>query len=161
MEKSLLRSMSNRLLHSLARSLPGAWTVRPYLHKLRGVKIYGKIFIGDDVYIENENPENVEIHDNSRIVLRSIIMSHARGEGRVIIERNVYIGLGSTIISAGGEVRRIGEGSVIAARSVVNRDVAPYMFVGGVPAKPIARVTKPLAVVKGLPEFREGLRPLE
>ncbi len=161
MERSLLRSFSNRILHSLARTLPGAWTLRPYLHKLRGVKIYGTIFIGDDVYIENAYPEQVEIHDNSRIGLRSTIMSHFRGKGRVIIEKNVWTGPCCTIIAAGGETRRIGEGSAIAAGAVVNRDIEPFTFVGGVPAKPIAKVTKPIAVVKELWEFREGLRPLK
>jgi len=161
MEKSIPRNISNRILHSMARMLPGAWTLRPYLHKLRGVKIYGRIFIGDDVYIENAYPELVEIHNNSRIGLRSTIMSHFRGKGRVIIERNVWTGPCCTIIAAAGETRRIGEGSAIAAGAVVNRDVKPFTFVGGVPAKPIARVTKPIAVVKTVAEFRDGLKPLK
>ena len=56
MEKTLLRRIFNRILHSLVQSLPGAKSVRPFLHRLRGVKIYGDVFIGDEVYIENEYP---------------------------------------------------------------------------------------------------------
>ena len=68
----------------MARFLPGATTLRPFLHKLRGVKIYGKVFIGDDVYIENEHPECVEIHEGVQIVLRTNIIAHFRGTGKII-----------------------------------------------------------------------------
>jgi len=49
MEKSILRGSFNRILHLMARLGPGATTIRPFLHKIRGVKIYGNVFIGDDV----------------------------------------------------------------------------------------------------------------
>ena len=68
--KSIIRGSANRILHLIARFGPGATTFRPYLHKLRGVKIYGNVFIGDDVYLENEYPEAVEIHDGAGIALR-------------------------------------------------------------------------------------------
>jgi acetyltransferase-like isoleucine patch superfamily enzyme len=119
------------------------------------------VFIGDDVYLENAHPEGIEIHDNSRIGLRSIIMSHYRGLGKVIIEKNVWTGPGCIIIAASGQTTRIGEGSVVAAGSVVNSDVSSYTFVGGVPAKPIAKITKPLASVYDVEEFRKGLKPIE
>ena len=47
----------------MARFLPGSTSLRPFLHKLRGVRIQGDVFIGDDVYIENEYPECIEIHN--------------------------------------------------------------------------------------------------
>jgi putative colanic acid biosynthesis acetyltransferase WcaF len=50
---------------------------------------------------------------------------------KVIIEEDVWIG-GNCVITAGV---RIGEGSVVAAGSVVTKDVAPFTIVGGVPAK--------------------------
>ena len=57
MNKSLLRRCSNRVLGLLARILArGMKSAAPLLHRLRGVKITGKVFIGDDVYIENEYP---------------------------------------------------------------------------------------------------------
>ncbi len=37
--KTIFRRFSNRALHLLARTLPGSTTVRPMLHRLRGVKI--------------------------------------------------------------------------------------------------------------------------
>ena len=56
-------------------------------------------------------------------------------KGHVIIENDVWIGSGCTIMRG----TRIGTGSVVAARSAVVRDIEPYTIVGGNPAKPIKR----------------------
>lgn len=50
---------------------------------------------------------------------------------KVIIENDVWIG-GNCVITAGV---RVGEGAVIAAGSVVTKDVEAFTIVGGVPAK--------------------------
>jgi maltose O-acetyltransferase len=55
--------------------------------------------------------------------------------GRVSIGDNVWIG-GRSIILQGV---KIGEGAVVAAGSVVTRDVDAYEVVAGVPAKPIKK----------------------
>jgi maltose O-acetyltransferase len=51
----------------------------------------------------------------------------------VVIEDYVYIGPRVTILPG----VRIGYGAVVGAGAVVTKDVPPYMFVGGVPAKVI------------------------
>lgn len=61
--KTLLRRLLHRMLHILARFLPGAISLGPFLHKLRGVKIEGAVFIGNDVYLENEYPERLRYVD--------------------------------------------------------------------------------------------------
>lgn len=53
---------------------------------------------------------------------------------KVIIEDDVWIGFGSIIVS-GVKVCR---GSIIAAGSVVTKDVDPYSIYGGIPAKKIS-----------------------
>ena len=58
---------------------------------------------------------------------------HPSTKGHVIIENDVWIGESCTIMSG----VRIGSGSVIAAKSVVVKDVAPYSIVGGNPARHI------------------------
>jgi acetyltransferase-like isoleucine patch superfamily enzyme len=52
-------------------------------------------------------------------------------KGDIIIKNDVWIGLNCTILDG----ITIGNGAVIAAGSVVTKDVAPYSIVGGNPAK--------------------------
>ena len=54
----------------------------------------------------------------------------------IVIERNVWIAAGATII--GGVT--VGENSVVAAGSVVTKDVPPNTLVGGNPAKVIRSI---------------------
>jgi acetyltransferase-like isoleucine patch superfamily enzyme len=51
----------------------------------------------------------------------------------IYIEDDVWIGARSIILSG----VRIGEGSIVAAGSVVTKSVPPYSIVGGVPARVI------------------------
>lgn len=113
MEERILRGSLNRILHLMARFGPGATTLRPFLHKLRGVKIYGKVFIGDDVYLENAHPECIEIHDGAQIVLRTNIIAHFRGAGKIIIGKNVWIGMCCNIAASPGQILNIGEGAAV------------------------------------------------
>lgn len=54
----------------------------------------------------------------------------------IVIERNAWIAAGATII--GGVT--VGENSVVAAGSVVTKDVPPNTFVGGNPARTIRSI---------------------
>lgn len=49
----------------------------------------------------------------------------------IVIEDDVWLGAGAKVLDG----VRIGKGSIISAGAVVNRDVAPYSIMGGVPAK--------------------------
>jgi UDP-3-O-[3-hydroxymyristoyl] glucosamine N-acyltransferase len=158
--KSFLRRISNRFLHQLARMLPGATTLRPFLHRLRGVRIYGNVFIGDDVYLENEYPEVVEIHDGVQIGLRSTIIAHTRGAGKIVFEKNAFIGASCVIAVAPGKTLTIGEGAVVGIGSCVTADVAEGIFYGMDKAKPLARATVPLTTKTSYEHFVRGLRPL-
>lgn len=55
----------------------------------------------------------------------------ALSRGDIVVGDDVWIGYGATILSG----VHIGQGAVIAAGAVVNKDVPPYAIVGGVPAK--------------------------
>lgn len=55
----------------------------------------------------------------------------ATSKGNIVIDDDVWIGYGATILSG----VHIGQGAVIAAGAVVTKDVPPYAIVGGVPAK--------------------------
>ena len=157
MKKNLLRRIVNRVLGQLARTLPGCTSLRPLLHRLRGVQIQGKAFIGDDVYIENEYPERVILEDGAQICLRSIIIAHTKGLGQVILEKNVFIGAGCMIIASSNSTLRIGEGAVVAAGSVISSNVLPGTLVAPESPKAVARVTVPLAIETEFTEFMKGL----
>lgn len=59
--------------------------------------------------------------------------SEAFSKGDIVIDDDVWIGYGATILSG----VHIHQGAVIAAGAVVTKDVPPYAIVGGVPAKVI------------------------
>jgi hypothetical protein len=160
MNKSLIRRGSNRLLHLLARFLPGSTSLRPLLHRMRGVRIDGRVFIGDDVYLENEYPECVEIHDGAEIGLRSIIIAHTRGAGEVVIGKDVLLGAGVIIACPTRRKIVIGEGAVITAGSVVTTSVDPFILCGAPRISALAKITVPFTMDTGYDEFVRGLRPI-
>ncbi|MFZ3183196.1 MAG: acyltransferase [Pseudomonas sp.] len=61
------------------------------------------------------------------------IFSAGHIKAPVRIEDDVWIGANCTILPG----VTVGEGSIVAAGSVVTRDVPPFTYVGGVPAKVI------------------------
>ncbi len=158
--KSLATRVSNRVLHQLARILPGSRSVRPRLHRLRGVAIGCNVFIGDDVYIENEYPECVEIGDNVEIALRTVIIAHLRGPGGIVIERDVWIGACCLISCVSDRILTIGEGAVIGAGSVITSNVAAHAFIRPAPSEQIATAAVPLAIAPSYFAFFRGLRPV-
>jgi acetyltransferase-like isoleucine patch superfamily enzyme len=145
----------------MARFAPGATTVRPFLHKLRGVRITGRAFIGDDVYIENEYPECIEINDGAQICLRSSLIAHTRGPGRIVIGKNAFIGANCVVATSPGRTLTIGDGAVVTTSSVIASDVPAYTLVGNEMAKPWAKVTVPLTMETSYDSFLAGLRPLK
>ena len=144
-----------------ARFAPGATSLRPLLHRLRGVRVAGRVFIGDDVYLENEFPECIELHEGAQISIRAILIAHTRGVGRIVVGKDAFIGANCVVTASPGATLTIGEGAVIATSSVVSGDVPPHTLVGGSKAKPVARVTVPLAMTTSYEDFLGGLRPLK
>jgi acetyltransferase-like isoleucine patch superfamily enzyme len=57
----------------------------------------------------------------------------ASSKGAIVIEDEVWLGFGTIVLSG----TRIGKGAIVAAGSVVTKDVPPYSIVGGNPAKVI------------------------
>jgi len=65
----------------------------------------------------------------------SSFSGHPKSKGDVVIGNDVWIGTEAVILSG----VKIGDGAVIAARTVVAKDVPPYAIVVGNPAKIIKR----------------------
>lgn len=105
----------------------------------------GIIRIGKGTYLNRNTVvvarKLVEIGRNCRIAWDVVIMDsdlhaiHGRTlvDKPVIIEDNVWIGCRSIVLKG----VRVGTGAIIAAGSVVTKDVPPNTIVGGVPAKVI------------------------
>jgi serine acetyltransferase len=155
-----VRGAANRVLHLLARFLPGATTLRPFLHRLRGVKVAEGVFIGEEVYLDNEYPEAIELQEGALIGLRSTVVAHTRGAGRVIIGKNAVIGAGTLITCSGGKTLEIGEGAVIGAGSVVANSIPSFTLCGSPRVRALATVTVPFTLETSYKDFVRGLRPL-
>ncbi|MBI1359939.1 MAG: sugar O-acetyltransferase [Alphaproteobacteria bacterium] len=91
----------------------------------------GGLDIGDDVMISPNVSLITAGHPIDPVRRRSVTIGKP-----IVIERNVWIAAGATVI--GGV--RVGENSVIAAGSVVTRDVPPKTLVGGNPARIIRTI---------------------
>lgn len=91
----------------------------------------GGLDIGDDVLIG----PNVSIITTGHPLSPSQRRTTTIGKP-IVIERNVWIAAGATII---GEVT-VGENSVVAAGSVVTKNVPPNTLVGGNPARVIRSI---------------------
>ena len=160
----LLTSLAQRLLHQVAYLAPGGGSVRPAIHRLRGVRIGARVWIGQQVYIDDVHPDAVTIGDDCTIGMRTSIFSHfywgpkrpAEHAAPVEIEDEVYIGPHCVIL---GNVR-IGRGAVIRAGTVVSRNVPPHTMWGAPPAEALAEVHTPLTAKDRYESFLSGLRPV-
>lgn len=153
-----------RFLHKLAFVAPGGYSIRPWLHRLRGVRIGQNVWISQFVYIDELHPEAISIGDNCSIGLRSSIFAHfywgpktnTELPNEVIIEKDVFIGPHSIVLPN----VHIGEGAVIKAGTTVTSNVPAKTFWGMPSAEALAHVTVPLTADYSFEEFRAGLRPI-
>jgi maltose O-acetyltransferase len=154
--------MIRYLVNILLNLLPGSrfFAIKRFLLLLSGVnvgvnvrvmriRVEGvKLIIGDNTFIGDETligggESNVIIGKNCDISSRVSIITgthkigyieKAAGEGYsedIIIQDGVWIGFGATILHG----VTVGKGSIIAAGSVVIKNVPSQVIVAGVPAK--------------------------
>lgn len=154
--KSVFKGIWVRTLSNITMfTFPTRLTV--LLHRLRGVKIGKGVYIARGVMLDDHNPELIELGNYVGLTSGVRVLCHQRDladycegensqdypfkEGRVVICDYAHVGLGAIILPG----VTIGEGAIIGAGSVVNRDVPPYSLAVGVPAK----------VIKKYPQTRE------
>ena len=157
MTGGLFSDAKNRILQLIARNAPGASSLRPRLHRWRGVKLGKDAWIGYDAIIETSYPFLVTIKDGATIGIRAIIIAHFQGLDKgVVIEEGAFLGPGVIILPN----VVVGRGAVVTAGSVVTRSVPPMTLVQGNPAVPIAKCGIPLDRHVTLKEFSRRLKPL-
>lgn len=158
--KSLSRRCLNRVLNCLSRISPGATTVRPWLHRARGMRVGKDVFIGADVYFDNEYPDAIEIEDGVQISIRAVIIAHTRGPGKVILGKEAFIGPHTVIAGTAGRVLTIGTGAVVSAGCIVTKNVPAGAVLVAAAAHVVGHATVPLTTAKTMQEYVSGLRPL-
>lgn len=93
------------------------------------IQVRGKIQIGNNVIFG----PNVSIFSENHNFSELDIPINLQGESRKGIKINDGVWIGTRAIILDGV--SLGENSIIAAGSVINKDVPPFSIVGGVPAK--------------------------
>ena len=129
----------NFLLIWLAKYTPSLQAKRA-LYRATGMKVGSNASVGVGVTFDIFFPELIEIGENSIIGYDVLVLSHeflvdrAR-KGKVRIGKDVLVGARSLILPG----VRIGDGAKVASYSLVNRDVKPGEFVGGIPIKTLKK----------------------
>lgn len=96
--------------------------------RLRNVSIGNHVMIAPEVYVLHSGHE----HARNGIPMR---FQPEKYYPKTVVEEDVWIGARAMILPG----RRIGKGSIVAAGSVITKDVEPYSVVGGNPAQVIGR----------------------
>ncbi len=128
--------------------------LRPWIWKITGVRINGKVSIAYDVYYDVNLANKIIIEDGVWITPRVTLLCHRRdisnyhmGDdynnlpylfGNITLKKGCSIGIGSIIMPG----VTIGEGSMIGAGSVVIKDIPAWTIAAGNPAKVIKEITK-------------------
>ena len=100
-----------------------------------------KTFIGEDVVMDTNYPEDIIIEEGVTLTTRCIIVTHFveidnkerrhYSRGKVHIRKNAYIGANTVICKP----VIIGEGAIVGASSVVTKDIPSYEVWAGNPAR--------------------------
>lgn len=110
-----------------------------------GLSLGDKCFIGDDCLLDLA--DRIELHEQVTLAERVTILTHTNVgyadhplqkyfppfTAPVVIQRGAFIGVNATILAG----VTIGEGTCVAAGSVITVDTPPWSLVGGVPARVI------------------------
>ncbi len=133
--KNPLRVVFNFIVIYACRFLPSL-TLKNALYRLVGMRIGRDVSVGLMAMFDIFFPEFIEIGDNTVIGYNATVLAHEYlvkewRRGKVKIGKDVMIGSNATVL-AGVE---IGDGAIVSACSLVNKDVEPGAFVGGVPVR--------------------------
>ena len=122
---------------------------RKWLHRQRGVKIGKGVHWGTNVIIDNAFPYFVVIEDDVSVSGNDYFLAHTKPlkyharctksfVAPIIVRRYAWIAVNVTILPG----VEIGEGAIVSAGSVVNKDVPPFTVVQGNPAKVVVDLAR-------------------
>ena len=131
--------MLNYLVIYAGMHLPSL-SLKRWIFRCLGMRLGRDVTIASGVILDYFFPELIEIGDNTIIGMDSMLLTHEFlhdrfRSGRVRIGANCLVGARSTILAG----VTIGDGSTIAAMSLVHRGTPAGTFAGGVPIRPLRR----------------------
>lgn len=137
---SRVKAVRNFIFIQLARYCPSLPIKNFIYRRVLGMKVGEKTAFALMVMVDVFFPERIKVGNNSIIGYNTTILTHEYlikeyRLGDVVIGSNVMIGANSTILPG----VTIGDGAVVAAGSVVHKDVPAGSFVGGNPMREIKR----------------------
>lgn len=150
LQVSFLKKLKRKFGKSLAKSFPNN-AIRLFGLRLCNFTVGNNVYIGGDLIVASvisEDSCNLIIKDRVAIGPRvTLILSSDANwsnltqifkpiRGTIKIEEDCWIGAGAIILPN----ITIGTNSIVAAGSVVTKDVPPYTVVAGVPAKIINNI---------------------
>ncbi len=138
--RSPLAVIWNFLIIYLNRFVPSE-NLKNVLYRLTGMKVGRRCSFGLCAMVDVFYPHLITVGENCIFGYDSLILAHEFLQrewrtGPVVIGKNVTVGTKSVILP--GVV--IGDGAVISAMSLVNKDVPPHTIVGGVPIRVLGEV---------------------
>ncbi len=112
------------------------------LFRFVGLKIGRDVLVSQYTRVDGLLPNLIILEDHTALGVSCNLITHTfidRGDVRAFLYGPIqickYARIGANVTITPGVM--VGEGAVVAAGSLVNKDVPPYTMVGGVPAKPI------------------------
>jgi len=148
---SLIKSFLGKMLQCIAMThLPIGGKLRCRIERLRGVKIGNHVFLAGGNILDRVRPDLITLedyvslagcvyiltHSNPTTPLREILGESSHKIAPVVIKKGAWVGVNSVILPG----VTIGENAIVAAGSVVAKDVPPFTVVGGVVAKEIKKI---------------------
>ncbi len=155
--------LRKKMLKMVAQMAPGNG-VRVWALRHSGYEVGKKVYVGPGLIVLDRldiRRGNLIIGDRVAIAAGVLLVttsdpnwSHLRSvlpdvTGRIVIERDAWIGAGAVILPN----VTVGEGAVVGAGAVVTRDVPPYTKVAGVPARVVGTVTPPEGATASPPDI--------
>ncbi|CAH0122044.1 2,3,4,5-tetrahydropyridine-2,6-dicarboxylate N-acetyltransferase [Paenibacillus sp. CECT 9249] len=130
------KGVKNFIFIQIARYCPSLGLKNWIYRRILGMNVSKDAAFGLMVMVDVFFPERITVGDNSVIGYNTTILAHEYliseyRLGDVRIGANVMIGANSTVLPG----VTIGDNAVVAAGSIVHKDVAPGAFVGGNPLR--------------------------